>query len=80
MCRVTIVQGDQDLQVAVEMNQQLAASDAGQHLRYLELEGVDHFALIDPLSAAFDTVVWPVLAGLGARLARPPRHHPVVGQ
>jgi hypothetical protein len=31
---------------------------------YLELEGVEHFALADPLSEAFATTVWPALAAM----------------
>jgi acetyl esterase/lipase len=51
---VTIVQGTADEQVAVEMNRRVAYDHP--HVRYLELAGVDHFALIDPLSPAFGTV------------------------
>jgi fermentation-respiration switch protein FrsA (DUF1100 family) len=51
---VTIVQGTADEQVAAEMNRRLAYDHP--QVRYLELPGVDHFALIDPLSPAFGTV------------------------
>jgi acetyl esterase/lipase len=50
----TVIQGTDDRQVAADMNRQVAADHPG--LRYLELAGVDHFALIDPTSAAFETV------------------------
>ena len=48
---VTIIQGAEDRQVPAEMNRRLAASHP--EIAYVELDGVDHFALIDPLSAAF---------------------------
>ena len=64
---VTIVQGTEDKQVTVEMNRRLAAvhRDAPR-FRYIELGGVEHFALIDPLTGAFESEVWPALADLGA--------------
>ncbi len=52
---VTIIQGTADKQVTVDMNRRLAARHSG--IDYIELEGVDHFALIDPLSEAFRTTV-----------------------
>jgi acetyl esterase/lipase len=51
---VIIIQGADDHQVAAVMNRQVAVSHP--EVRYLELAGVDHFALIDPASAAFETV------------------------
>jgi acetyl esterase/lipase len=45
---VTVVHGDQDLQVPVDMSRSLPG------VSYVELPGADHFAVIDPLSAA-----WP---------------------
>ena len=45
---VTVVHGDQDVQVPVDMSR----SRTG--VRYVEVPGADHFAVIDPLSAA-----WP---------------------
>jgi acetyl esterase/lipase len=45
---VTVLHGDQDVQVPVEMSRRLPGVD------YVELAGADHFALIDPLSPA-----WP---------------------
>lgn len=57
--RVTIIQGTDDQQVAVEMNRRLAAHHP--EVAYVELDGVDHFALIDPLSAAFAAAVQPRL-------------------
>jgi acetyl esterase/lipase len=45
---VTVLHGEQDAQVPVEMSRRLPGVD------YVELAGLDHFALIDPLSPA-----WP---------------------
>lgn len=58
---VTIIQGTVDESVPAEMNRRVAADHRG--VTYLELEGVDHSALIDPLSAAYRTSVWPALTG-----------------
>jgi acetyl esterase/lipase len=58
---VTIIQGDADKQVTVDMNRRLAARFLGPRLRYVELAGVDHFALIDPLSPVFESTVLPAL-------------------
>jgi acetyl esterase/lipase len=58
---VTVVHGDEDQQVPVSMSRYLAesisASGHGGGDRYDELPGVDHFALIDPLSDAWPTVL-----------------------
>lgn len=56
---VTIIQGTADKQVAVQMNRRVA--DAAPSIRYVELSGVGHFALIDPLSASFEPHVLPEL-------------------
>ena len=62
---VTIVQGTEDKQVTVEMNRRLAADHRqSPGFRYIELEGVEHFALIDPLADAFQAAVLPALTGL----------------
>jgi acetyl esterase/lipase len=45
---VTVIHGDQDAQVPVDMSRGLPG------VSYVELPGADHFAVIDPLSAA-----WP---------------------
>jgi alpha-beta hydrolase superfamily lysophospholipase len=59
---VVIVQGTDDKQVTVSMNRALAAGhESDPNLTYVELEGVEHFALIDPLSAAFQDNVLPAL-------------------
>jgi acetyl esterase/lipase len=58
---VTIIQGDIDKEVTIDMNRRLAARFPGPHLRYVELAGVDHFALIDPLSPVFESTVLPSL-------------------
>lgn len=56
---VTIVHGDVDLQVDVAMSRHVAAEHP--EIDYVELAGVDHFALIDPLSPAFRDHVLPAL-------------------
>jgi acetyl esterase/lipase len=58
---VTIIQGDADLQVPAEMNRGVAARHDGPGVRYVELAGVDHFALIDPLSPVFESTLLPAL-------------------
>jgi acetyl esterase/lipase len=60
---VTIIQGDADVQVPVEMNRLAAARPDCQGVRYVELAGVDHFALIDPLSPVFESALLPALQG-----------------
>ena len=45
---VTVIHGDQDVQVPVDMSRDLPG------VTYVEVPGADHFAVIDPLSAA-----WP---------------------
>lgn len=60
---VTIVQGDADKDVTVDMNRRWATKHRGPNLRYIELAGVDHFALIDPLSPVFEAEVLPALRG-----------------
>jgi acetyl esterase/lipase len=62
---VTIIQGEADAQVPVAMNRGIAqrlGSSPGWSFRYVELPGVDHFALIDPLSDAWPTVLRAVRA------------------
>jgi len=58
---ITVIQGDADVQVPVEMNRQIAErlspSAESAAFRYVELPGVDHFALIDPESEAWPTVL-----------------------
>ena len=58
---VTIIQGDSDLQVPVEMNRRIAErispAPGDAAFRYVELPGVDHFALVDPQSDAWPTVL-----------------------
>ncbi|MGH3448220.1 MAG: alpha/beta hydrolase family protein [Nocardioidaceae bacterium] len=62
--RLTIIQGGADDVVPAEMNRQLRGTVFGSEasLSYTELDGVEHFALIDPLTPAFDEAVWPALA------------------
>lgn len=54
-----IVHGDADDRVPVEMSRSYVgdAADAGDTVVYEELDGVDHFALIDPESVAWAKVV-----------------------
>ncbi len=58
---VTVIQGDADAHVPVEMNRQVAAGMARRggdaDFRYIELPGVDHFDLIDPESEVWPTVL-----------------------
>jgi acetyl esterase/lipase len=58
---ITVIHGTADAQVPVTMSRAIAQ----RHPRvdYIELEGVDHFALIDPLSTAFAEAVLPALQG-----------------
>jgi acetyl esterase/lipase len=56
---VTVVHGTDDEQVPVEMSRRVAVKYPA--LGYLELEGVDHFDLIDPLSLVFQESVLPAL-------------------
>jgi pimeloyl-ACP methyl ester carboxylesterase len=58
---VTIIQGNIDKDVTIDMNRRLAARFPDPHVRYVELAGVDHFALIDPLSPVFESTVLPAL-------------------
>jgi acetyl esterase/lipase len=62
---VRILHGTEDRQVPVGMSRAYAARPGGD-VRLVELDGVDHFALIDPLDAAWATVV-DNLGTLGAR-------------
>jgi acetyl esterase/lipase len=61
---VTVLHGTDDAQVPVEHSRGLT----GVHL--VELPGVEHFALIDPLSAA-----WPHVVAAARRRAEPPGSH-----
>jgi acetyl esterase/lipase len=57
---VTILHGDADRQVPVELNRDLLGrlpAAPGPGFRYLELPGADHFDLIDPESAAWPSVL-----------------------
>ena len=59
---VIAVHGTQDDRVPVEVSRSyvaaMTAAGAGQQVRLVELPGVEHFGLIDPLSAA-----WPAVLG-----------------
>jgi acetyl esterase/lipase len=68
---VTIVQGTADKDVTVGMNRALAATLASaETFTYVELEGVEHFTVIDPLTAVFDDTVYPALCGHAAGRTR----------
>lgn len=57
---VTILQGDADAQVPVWLNRAVARrmiANGRPYFRYEELDGVDHFALIDPEAEVWKTVV-----------------------
>lgn len=56
---VTVRHGDQDAQVPVAISRAwvAAAHGAGCVVDYRELPGVEHFALIDPMSTAWRTVI-----------------------
>jgi acetyl esterase/lipase len=56
---VTVIHGTSDAQVPVTMSRAIAQRHP--RVEYVELEGVDHFALIDPLSTAFSSTVLPAL-------------------
>ena len=58
---ITIVHGTADAQVPVTMSR--AVAQRHPRIAYVELDDVDHFALIDPLSDAFASSVLPVLTG-----------------
>jgi acetyl esterase/lipase len=60
---VTIIHGTADLQVPVTMSR--ATAQRHPRVRYIELDGIDHFAVIDPLSAPFADVVAPALLARG---------------
>jgi acetyl esterase/lipase len=52
---ITVIHGDQDPYVPVEMSRDLAA--AGSEVEYIELASMEHFGLIDPRSAAYPVVL-----------------------
>jgi acetyl esterase/lipase len=54
---ITVIHGAADKQVPVAMSRALATRHP--RVRYRELDGVDHFALIDPLSSACTGAVLP---------------------
>ena len=66
--RITVIQGSADQQVPAGANRRVAdlaaesATTRNHVIRYIGLDGVDHFALIDPLSAVYDDVLLPALA------------------
>jgi hypothetical protein len=47
------------------MNRLVAARLDGPGVRYVELAGADHFALIDPLSTVFESTLLPALERAG---------------
>ena len=63
-CRVIIVHGTEDRQVPIEVSRSYAAAaqKAGDDTSLVELPGTEHYAVIDPRSPAWSTV----LGALGA--------------
>ncbi len=53
LCDVVVIGGDRDDRVPIELSRGYAAA---KHARLIELANVDHFDLVDPLTATFDTV------------------------
>jgi acetyl esterase/lipase len=64
---ITVIHGAEDALVPVTMSRAIAQRHPRIH--YVELAGVDHFALIDPLSEAFADAVLPALQSAGAGAA-----------
>jgi acetyl esterase/lipase len=61
---VVIVQGAEDTLVPVNANRAVADSLAdAARVSYVELGGVEHFALVDPLTEAWKSTVLPALSG-----------------
>jgi acetyl esterase/lipase len=56
---ITVLHGTDDRHVPVEMSR--AAATRHPRITYVELEGVEHFALIDPLTTTFTTHVLPAV-------------------
>jgi acetyl esterase/lipase len=56
---VTVIHGTADAQVPVTMSR--AVAQRHPRVEYVELDGVDHFALIDPLSTVFASSVLPAI-------------------
>jgi acetyl esterase/lipase len=56
---VAMVHGTEDRQVPVNLSRgfEAVAKAAGDDIEYVELDGVEHFALIDPESAAWPAVM-----------------------
>jgi acetyl esterase/lipase len=52
---ITVIHGDVDPYVPVEMSRDLAREGSG--VEYIELAGMEHFGLIDPRSAAYPVVL-----------------------
>jgi acetyl esterase/lipase len=63
-CSVDVVHGTEDDRVPVEMSRRLAQRHP--HVTLHELPGVEHFALIDPLSPVWPVVRAAAAGGLGA--------------
>jgi acetyl esterase/lipase len=63
---VTLVHGTRDEQVRVEMSREYAAraTAAGDQVSMVELPGVEHFGLIDPLCAAWPHVLQAIAAAV----------------
>ncbi len=55
-----MIQGADDADVPADLNRPLAHRPG---IRYVELAGVDHYALIDPLTDTWRAVVLPAILG-----------------
>jgi dipeptidyl aminopeptidase/acylaminoacyl peptidase len=58
---ITVIQGADDADVPADLNRPLAHRPG---VDYVELAGVEHLALIDPLSAAWRKTVLPAIAAM----------------
>jgi acetyl esterase/lipase len=61
---ITVLHGTADAQVPVTMSRAIAQRHP--RINYIELDGADHFALIDPLSRPFADAVLPAIEGSDA--------------
>jgi acetyl esterase/lipase len=74
--RLAVIAGDHDQRVPIEHTHEALtrSDDLGSRIDWVELAGVDHFALIDPTSTA-----WPVVLQWLDRAAGRAREDPLVG-
>jgi acetyl esterase/lipase len=57
-CPITVVHGERDVQVPLDLSRRFAdaAAAAGGEVTLVQLPGIDHFQVIDPLSPAWSKV------------------------